>query len=139
MTLLEKLKLAVQILEGGLEWEYDSPHGWITGRDLEMDIGCSIRIKEYRIAPKEEWIPLEACDMPPGSVARQSLDMEGEWSAIVDVAGSGVTIMLQLEEKFVEWDDLLNDEWEIRYPGSTEWVPCRKLKNSPAPEASREA
>lgn len=79
------------------------------------------------LPPEPEWGPLGPKDVPPMSIGCQDVDQPNEWSMIVDVSSSGITIMLQEQAKFVEWSALQEDGWLILRPGG-QWEPAKKLK-----------
>jgi hypothetical protein len=71
--------------------------------------------------PQRELVPLEASDVPPGSVIRFP-QMTG-WGMVTGVGVSGVT---GPEGDERPWCDLMDDGGEILRPGQTEWSPCSK-------------
>jgi hypothetical protein len=71
--------------------------------------------------PQRELVPLEASDVPPGSVIRFP-QMTG-WGMVTGVGVSGVT---GPEGDERPWCDLMDDGGEILRPGKTEWQPCSK-------------
>jgi hypothetical protein len=74
----------------------------------------------YRIKPKPQKVPLEPCDVIPGSVIRLQ---EGNWKMILGVTSEGVHT---LEHGLVGYSALNNSLWQIKRPTDTEWQPCYK-------------
>jgi hypothetical protein len=75
----------------------------------------------YRIKPKPQKVPLEPCDVPPGSVLRC---LEASWRTILSITrdivrldGTG-NISLETLSK--------NEAWQIKRPTDTDWQPCYK-------------
>jgi hypothetical protein len=86
---------------------------------------------QYRIAPKEEWIPLGPEDVPPGSVFRlNKTKYRASWLSCIGVMTKHVILASTLTEdvNHAEYSEL-SENWQILRPGST-WQPCRKLKEA---------
>jgi len=67
-------------------------------------------------------VPLEAADVPPGSVLRWC----GEyWQAIVGTEPNGVYHAHNDNIELVTWEELTSHEWQIKRPGQ-DWQPCSK-------------
>lgn len=86
----------------------------------------TLPLNYYRIKPREEWVPLTVDDVPPGSVIRNlKVWTTLVWATIRNVQKDGV----QIHETHFYFQGLMEDGYEILRPGSTEWVPCKKLKD----------
>jgi hypothetical protein len=72
--------------------------------------------------PQRELVPLEASDVPPGSVFRLKDDPDG-FDAFAAVNASGVVLANRLGHRF-SWEKMMN-QWEIKRPGE-DWQPCSK-------------
>lgn len=74
-------------------------------------------------------IPLEASDVPPGSVlAFKSWGNDGPqcWVSVLQVTVTGGVLVAKSEPEWFSYEDLV-DEFIILRPGSTEWLPCSKV------------
>lgn len=80
--------------------------------------------ESYRIKPERQ--PLDASDVPPGSVFRHRDDsVTSYWAAPTTVIRSGVTLMDEGNVlKDVTWRELM-DICEIKRPNE-DWKPCAK-------------
>ena len=80
----------------------------------------------YRIKPKPQKVPLEPCDVPPGSVIRGAA-WQGKWSQcyifVLEVTPDGVFASRGWE--IYTWK-ALSESWQIKRPTDTEWQPCYK-------------
>jgi hypothetical protein len=72
--------------------------------------------------PAEEWVPLTAEDVPPGSALRFA-GHTLTWEAIIGTDEDGVW---DSSNELVTWEQLF-EEREILRPGQ-DWKPCKKLK-----------
>jgi hypothetical protein len=77
----------------------------------------------YRIKPKPQKVPLEPCDVPPGSVFRAKEYASGRWKAPVEVSEHGVNFERRSTMTFQQ---LSESGWQIKRPTDTEWQPCWK-------------
>jgi hypothetical protein len=77
----------------------------------------------YRIKPKPQKVPLEPCDVPPGSVFRAKEYASGRWKAPVEVSEHGVNFERRSTMTFQQ---LSESGWQIKRPTDTEWQPCCK-------------
>jgi hypothetical protein len=88
---------------------------------FERDLGIIWRIK-----PKPQKVPLEPCDVPPGSVIRGAA-WQGKWSQcyifVLEVTPDGVFASRGWE--IYTWK-ALSESWQIKRPTDTEWQPCYK-------------
>jgi hypothetical protein len=88
---------------------------------FERDLGIIWRIK-----PKPQKVPLEPCDVPPGSVIRGAA-WQGKWSQcyifVLEVTPDGVFASRGWE--IYTWK-ALSESWQIKRPTDTEWQPCWK-------------
>jgi hypothetical protein len=127
MTLADKLRLAADIVEGGLSWEHRATenHPWCHARP---DILTAIHMgHEIRIKPEPKWVALGPEDVPPGSVLRCTKDQPrvSFWClAMVDEGGVGLAT-----DAAATWDQLFRHDYEIKRPGE-DWTPCKKLKEN---------
>ncbi len=84
---------------------------------------------EYRAAPDEEWIPLEASDVPPGSAIRDA-GVTDTYRMVTSLEISGGNLLVfyapPVEPENAEY---LFNNCEIRRPGCA-WQPCKKLKTT---------
>jgi hypothetical protein len=89
---------------------------------FERDLGIIWRIK-----PKPQKVPLEPCDVPPGSVIRYKLAKATEfWWMITSVSDDGVYVCSgNTGITFVDFQRAMK-EMEIKRPTDTEWQPCYK-------------
>ncbi len=79
----------------------------------------------YRICPEKRRAPLDASDVPPGSVMR-STKWES-WSAIIGVGVNGIHRMAGSTNLFQTFKELAeNDCWQIKRPTDSDWLPCWK-------------
>jgi hypothetical protein len=78
---------------------------------------------EYRIKPKQQKVPLEPCDVPPGSVIRDENNNAGRWYFVLSVGPSGLVTCEDTLKPFQYLKDL---EWQIKRPTDTEFQPCWK-------------
>jgi len=77
----------------------------------------------YRIKPKPQKVPLEPCDVPPGSVIRNGLNNPNRWYAVLSVGHSGLATC---EDSLKTFEYLKGSDWQIKRPADTEWQPCCK-------------
>jgi len=124
-ALADKLELLAKIVREDLPWQYCLMGGWFTGdRD---NIGSIIeRELEIRLTPVPQYVPLEAADVPPGSVVRY--DPEEGWAVVVSVNSAAVDIVWKAEALPLTWQALF-ERWQILRPGG-QWEPCKKLKRT---------
>lgn len=127
-------------IQGGDEYSHNSKR-WRahpTGQ-LTSAIGCrltpdSVTWVLHRTkrplppAPVEEWVPLSAEDVPPGSVFRHQSRHSPRLRQFVEVCDTGVSWVESDGQLRHCYFSLLADEWQILRPGQTEWAPCRKPK-----------
>jgi hypothetical protein len=85
---------------------------------FERDLGIIWRIK-----PKPQKVPLEPCDVPPGSVIRNGLNNPNRWYAVLSVGHSGLATC---EDSLKTFEYLKSSDWQIKRPNDTEWQPCYK-------------
>jgi hypothetical protein len=83
----------------------------------------TIQGPRYRIKPKTQKVPLEPCDVPPGSVFRAKEYASGRWKAPVEVSEHGVNFERRSTMTFQQ---LFESGWQIKRPTDTEWQPCYK-------------
>jgi hypothetical protein len=81
----------------------------------------------YRIKPKPQKVPLEPCDVPPGSVIRGQGEDSG-WCMITSASRTGIRIWRHSDENASEitWQTLMDAESQVWRPTDTEWQPCYK-------------
>jgi len=77
----------------------------------------------YRIKPKPQKVPLEPCDVPPGSLIRNGLNNLNRWYAVLSVGHSGLATCTDSLKTF---EYLKGSDWQIKRPTDTEWQPCYK-------------
>ena len=86
----------------------------------------------YRIKPKPQKVPLEPCDVPPGSVIRGAGEIHCEgWCMITSCSLTGIRIWRQFggvatDQREITWQALMDAESQIWRPTDTEWQPCYK-------------
>lgn len=71
--------------------------------------------------PKKR-VPLEAGDVPPGSVVRRKEKREGHWMMVAGVSSFEIETSAT---HFAGWETLMRD-YEILRPNSTQWEPASK-------------
>jgi len=84
---------------------------------------CSSVNPRYRIKPKPQKVPLEPCDVPPGSLIRNGLNNPNRWYAVLSVGHSGLATC---EDSLKTFEYLKGSDWQIKRPTDTEWQPCWK-------------
>lgn len=128
---LEQLATVTDIIERNLPWEYQRNSGDWGAPDAAL---FTVLAWENPIRIKPTLIPLEASDIPPGSVVRLS-DPEGrlEWFSIYSVGTRAVYIGIDDKVTIVDYQSLLTD-WQINRSipllgkwDPTAWEPCSKL------------
>lgn len=80
-----------------------------------------------------EWIPLEPCDVPPGTVLRGAGELTSPgWCLITSCSQAGIRLWRHsnCNQTEITWRTLMEAESEIRRPGISKWLPCRKRKLS---------
>lgn len=77
----------------------------------------------YRIKPKPQKVPLEPCDVPPGSLIRNGLNNPNRWYAVLSVGHSGLATC---EDSLKTFEYLKGSDWQIKRPTDTDWQPCWK-------------
>lgn len=85
--------------------------------------------EELELAPEpSKPVPLEAADVPPGSVFRcEHWEAGAYWTPTV-VNVRGVSFFNLSMPEHPTWRSLMeNAEWQILRPGKTEWEACSKL------------
>jgi hypothetical protein len=76
--------------------------------------------------PAEEWVPLTAEDVPPGTFLRLAGDGPHSWRTC-DVHSKGIF----WGGGWKRWENLMDERDMIKRPGQ-DWQPCKKLK-TPTP------
>jgi hypothetical protein len=93
---------------------------------------CSSVNPRYRIKPKPQKVPLDPCDVPPGSVIRGAGEIHYEgWCMITSCSLTGIRIWRQFggvaaDQREITWQALMDAESQIWRPTDTEWQPCYK-------------
>jgi len=77
-------------------------------------------IEEWK---EEEFVPLEAKDIVPGTVFRSNMSSEENFASLLRVDQDGIYI--GKKEDIVTYPELM-EGFRMMLPGSTEWVPCHK-------------
>jgi hypothetical protein len=98
------------------------------GTDLWDDVipDWTIPVKQYRIKPKPEYVPLEANDVHPGDVFRISdTNRQFHWFTPEGVADFAI----RFRHKEYSWQDAV-ELLEISRDGGKTWHPCRKVKEA---------
>lgn len=72
--------------------------------------------------PKTVKVPLEASDIPPGSIIAYRNRIAETWFTVQGVKHKGV--LIATTDRVVYFDDLMRN-WEIKRPGE-DWKPCYK-------------
>ncbi len=75
-------------------------------------------------------VPLALEDVKPGSALRSA---EGHWFVAAYATTEGVAVSTQLETRFIVWENLMNEGWQINTSipdtgrwDATAWRPCSK-------------
>lgn len=75
-------------------------------------------------------VPLEASDVPPGSVFRGAGEIGHQgWCMITSCSETGIRYWRHCEPDFqreVTWRELMDGGLQILRPGQVEWLPCSK-------------
>jgi hypothetical protein len=85
----------------------------------KSESGLNLRNK----ATQPQKVPLELCDVPPGSVIRNGLNNPNRWYAVLSVGHSGLATC---EDSLKTFEYLKGSDWQIKRPTDTEWQPCCK-------------
>jgi len=124
----EQLRLAADIIEKNLPWEYKCCGVWNL---VTSSNGCENAFYdgiEIRLAPPPpEPVPLTAEDVPPGSVIRSPYNPRG-WVAPAFIRDDGLGFVVYKNDgkvTFVRYTTLLDESYLIKRPGE-EWKPCSK-------------
>jgi hypothetical protein len=127
----QQFRCAAYILENNSPWEFQLPTGeWKTSDQHILRIvasGLTIRVKETPTL-----IPLEAFDIPPGSVI--SVRPELTWFAILWLGSTSLELLLSGRQiQSLLFETLLKDNWLINRSiprlgkwDPTAWEPCSK-------------
>lgn len=102
---------------------------WVAGANPGEDVrysGLSFACPDAPVEAAEEWVQLEASDVPPGSVFRRASWSDGDWVSVERLQASRIWFNGVTLESYT-FKQLLQDGWQILRPGST-WMPCKKLK-----------
>lgn len=116
-------------IKDGEEWQwYSKTDGcWYAPETYnEPLVRCATHPIRIKSAPvPQEWAPLEAKDVPPGSVMR--CKSVGWWTMVLDVENDSVCVNTRFSGNRWTWNELMKEGIEILRPGG-EWEPCKKLK-----------
>ena len=124
-TLAEQLRLAADIVEKNLPWEYFRGGKWTTPSDADETVAWAFTWPEYqiRIKPGPEMVPLEPCDVPPGSAIRQV--GSDSWGMVTYKQGAEISVANFGTVPFSK----LHPTYEIKRPGE-DWRPCAKERRA---------
>lgn len=122
------------LLKGEDEQECDE---WSNDDRWESCDGCASKAENFKLdihrrtrrplPAKPKLVPLEAGDVPPGSVFRWHNWTAASYRTPLEVYEStGVMMIRGGEIKPHSWDELKEDGWLIKRPGSADWQPCSK-------------
>ncbi len=90
----------------------------VTGIFYSLSLGCEVRIK-----PEAERVPLEPCDVPPGSIFMHPKWQPGTWESVIQVKDYFIMMASGNECTFRR---LYSQGWLIKRPGEAEFSPCSK-------------
>jgi hypothetical protein len=109
---------------------------WMHLSERGKELGAYAGDRDRIIVPieVEEWVPLEAVDVPVGSVIRGEAEDSG-WCALTSVSLTGVRTWrnyggdkdAQTEKT---WRAIMDWGWQISRDGGKTWHPCRKVKEA---------
>lgn len=106
--------------------------GWVRHNSIHTLETTHLPFRTKRPLPIDKelvWVPLEAQDVPPGSVIRGAGETnEPGWCMIVSATLRGVRLWRSSDcnQDEILWERLMENDSEILRPGQTEWQPCRK-------------
>ncbi len=106
--------------------------GWVRHNSIQTLETTHLPFRTKRPLPIDKelvWVPLEAQDVPPGSVIRGAGETnEPGWCMIVSATSRGVRLWRSSDcnQDEILWERLMENDSEILRPGQTEWQPCRK-------------
>ena len=146
----EQLRLAAQVIETGVEWELKTAEPeskWLGSKSLfvasykgdagkAVAHGYEIRIKEpvIPVPVAKARVPLEPCDVPPGSVIRGAGEAKEPghqgWCLITSCSMTGIRYWRHCDDprfsKELTWHEMMKSEMQIKRPTDTGWQPCSK-------------
>ena len=127
---LTQLATATDIIEQGLRWEYQRSSGEWGAPDAALFTVLAWK-RPIRIKPTPTLIPLEASDIPPGSVI--SVYPNLAWFSLVWVDISKVSYMGSSKIATLTVSELHSQGWQINRSipllgkwDPTAWEPCSK-------------
>lgn len=108
---------------------------WSWQQNYGVDIAGQVKDHRWRTKrplpepkPKLKTVPLEAGDVPPGSVFRRKDWLPGIHRSYFEINATGVYwTMGNTDNPCTDWMDLMNHEWQLLRPGSTTWEKCEKI------------
>lgn len=116
-----------------IQYSSDIKPTWTDVKDpFWVNPSCSSVNPRYRIKPKPQKVPLEPCDVPPGSVIRGQGEAKNPnhagWCMITSASATGIRIWRHSDENPSEitWQTLMDAESQVWRPTDTEWQPCCK-------------
>lgn len=116
----------------GKEWQYQDTtrQGWVNGSEVcpRYNSGYIYRVKQ---TPKR--VPLEAKDIPPGSVFRGAGEVKYDgWCAITSCSETGIRYWRHCDpligegfQREITWAELMENDAQVKRPGE-DWVECSK-------------
>jgi hypothetical protein len=112
---------ALQVAENAMQWVDDiSPGRHMLARNIVAAALAKVN-PEPATAPEPRQ-PLEAADIPPGSVVRKASWPDGSWEAVTSVSTANVTLS---GGKIRSYEHLRERVFHINRPGEG-WKPCSK-------------
>ena len=138
LHLSQQAELASKILKDGLPWQTQFPDSieWDEVHEKSDPITALSRGATIRIKPTSILIPLEASDIPPGSVI--SVHPNLAWFLLVWVGTSQVNYMSTGKMATLTVGELLSENWLINRSipllgkwNPTAWEPCSKPSQNP--------
>ena len=117
-----QLRLAADITEKKLEWEYrpTEDQDWRPSTGVVITSALFSDGHQIRIKPAPAMIPLGPEDVPPGSYVRHKVSSDHCWAVVTAVHGDTIRVM-SLALSY----DLLKESYLIKRPGQ-DWQPCHK-------------
>lgn len=127
------LPLVQALIDGRTVQVRDSNNRYGWDERIHLDFGASPDF--YRIKPEPVMVPLEASDLPPGTVLRGSGEIGSEgWCLITSCSCTGIRTWRHCDpgnQTETTWMKLRDNGTQIKRPGE-EWMPCCK----PTPESA---
>jgi hypothetical protein len=113
-----------------IQYSSDLKPTWTDLKDpFWVSPSCSSFNPRYRIKPKPQKVPLEPCDVPPGSVIGRLFVGDSKiyfWVMVTHCGPGSVSYNDGASGYIVGYSELMQEGWQIKRPTDTEWQPCYK-------------